>query len=154
MKDPRREYEAALADFSQPHNRWINIPRLTYWGKAAGLTAEDIVADARVAGVKDRDADIRRGWDFVTPKACRRYHRGRRNPSWAKHRTPPSNVQLYVRDMVAAGAGEATSSDLIALSPFAIPSNSREQAAAFLMSLRPRASTMYLWSSAETSLMT
>ena len=71
MKEPRREYEAALADFSQPGKRWNAKGRLTYWGKAAGLTAEEIISDARAAGVTDRDADIRRGWNDAKPKGDR-----------------------------------------------------------------------------------
>ena len=66
MKDPRREYEAALADFSQPGGRWNAKGRLTYWGKAAGMSADEIISDAWAAGVRDRDADIRRGWNDAT----------------------------------------------------------------------------------------
>ena len=116
MKDPRREYEAALADFSQPGNRWTAKGPLTYWGKAAGLTAEEIIADARAAGVCDRDADIRRGWNDAKPKGDRpqgKWHRAARTKP-----KPPPTFPRYVRDMIAAGGGEATSADLIALSPY------------------------------------
>ena len=88
MKDPRREYEAALADFSQPGNRWNAKGRLTYWGKAAGLTADEIVSDARAAGVTDRDADIRRGWNDAKPKGDRPHGDRRRYAPWAKPKPP------------------------------------------------------------------
>ncbi len=68
MKNARREYAAALADFSKPGARWETKGRLTYWGKAAGLTAEEIVEDAHARGVKGRDADIRRGWRDAQPQ--------------------------------------------------------------------------------------
>ena len=71
MKDPRREYEAALGAFATPGNRWTAKGRLTYWGKAAGMSADEIISDARAAGVTDRDADIRRGWNDAKPKGDR-----------------------------------------------------------------------------------
>ena len=135
MKDlPRRKYEAALADFAQPGNRWSAKGRLTYWGRAAGLTAEEIIADARAAGVTDRDADIRRGWNDARPKGDRpqggwRLHAPRAKPK------PPQTYPRYVRDMVAAGGGSATSADLIALSPSAVPEDTGAQTASFLRSL-------------------
>lgn len=117
MKDPRREYEAALADFSQPGGRWSAKGRLTYWGKAAGMSADEIIADARAAGVTDRDADIRRGWADVTPKGDRPQGGWRPKAPRAKQKPPPT-FPRYVRDLVAAGGGEATSADLLALSPY------------------------------------
>ena len=144
MKDPRKEYEAALADFSQPGNRWSAKGRLTYWGRASGLTAEDIVADARAAGVKDRDADIRRGWNDAKPKGDRpqgdwRHYAPRARPK------PPPTFPRYVRDLVAAGGGEATSADLLALSPFAVPKDGRTQTAAFLRSLFDPADVLHVF---------
>ena len=117
MKDPRREYEAALDEFSRPGARWSAKGRLTYWGKAAGLTAEDIIADARAAGVTDRDGDIRRGWNDAKPKGDHpQGDRSRYTPRASPK--PPPTYPRYVRDMVAAGGGEATSADLLALSPY------------------------------------
>ena len=63
MIDPLTKYREALAAFAAPGGRWANKGALTYWGKAAGLSADDLIADARAAGVTDRDADIRRGWE-------------------------------------------------------------------------------------------
>ena len=59
MKDPRREYEAALADFSQPGGRWNAKGRLTYWGKAAGMSADEIISDARAASTTWLEARTR-----------------------------------------------------------------------------------------------
>jgi len=98
MKDPRQEYESALADFSKPGTRWETKGRLTYWGKAAGLTADEIVADARAAGVTDRDADIRRGWNDAHPQGDRPKEEWRR-PMPTKPKAPPS-FPNYVRDLI------------------------------------------------------
>ena len=61
-------YENALSEFSQPGSRFAMLPELTASGKAAGFSAEDIIADARHLGVMDRDADIRRMFDGSTAK--------------------------------------------------------------------------------------
>lgn len=133
MKDPLREYEHALADFSQPGARWNAKGRLTYWGKAAGLTADEIVADARAAGVRDRDADIRRGWNDAKPKGDRPRD-WRRTPRAPKPK-PVATYPNYVRDLIRDGGGEAHARDLIDLSPVPIPADSREQTMLFLRSL-------------------
>ena len=149
MKDPRREYEAALADFSQPGNRWMAKGRLTYWGKAAGLTADEIISDARAAGVTDRNADIRRGWNDAKPKGRCPQGNWRQN-DWRNYapRTKPKPTPMfprYVRDMVTAGDGEATSADLLALSPFVVPKDGRTQTAAFLRSLFDPADVLHVF---------
>ena len=121
MKDARREYEAALADFSQPGERWTAKGRLTYWGKAAGLSAEDIVADARARGVTDRDADIRRGWNDAKPKGDR-FHaadRSRSRPSPADRRRRDERGGL-VRTLIANGRDVDGMEKLAALSPVPI----------------------------------
>ena len=115
MKDARAEYQAALADFAHPGGRWTSKGRLVYWGKAAGLTADDIIADAREAGVTDRDGDIRRGWNDAQPQGD--LPRDVRRPV---ARPKPTTYPRYVRDMIEAGGGEATLADLTAISPTAI----------------------------------
>lgn len=142
MKDPRREYEAALADFSQPGGRWSVKGRLTYWGKAAGLTAEEIISDARAQGVTDRDADIRRGWNDARPKGDR--PREWRRTALATPKPPPTYPR-YVRDLVAAGGGEAGSADLLAMSPLGVPGDGRAQTAAFLRSLFDPADVLHIF---------
>ena len=144
MKDPRREYEAALADFSQPGGRWNAKGRLTYWGKAAGLTAEEIISDARAAGVTDRDADIRRGWNDAKPKGDRPHGDWRRYAPRTKPKLPLT-FPCYVRGMVTAGGGEATSADLLALSPFDVPRDAATQTAAFLRSLFDPADVLHIF---------
>lgn len=143
MKDAKREYEAALADFSQPGNRWMAKGRLTYWGKAAGLTAEQIISDARAAGVADRDADIRRGWSDAKPQGDRPTDRQRFIPR-ARPKPPPT-FPRYVRDLIAAGEREATSADFLAMSPFAAPTDGRAQTAAFLRSLFDPADVLHVF---------
>jgi len=136
MKDPRREYEAALADFSQPGGRWNSKGRLTYWGKAAGLTADEIISDARANGVTDRDADIRRGWNDAKPKGDRPRGEWWHYTPRAKPKPPPT-FPRYVRDMVTAGGGEATSADLLDLSPVSIPKTPGQAAEAYLELWQP-----------------
>ena len=140
MKDPRREYEAALADFSQPGNRNEMQGKLGFWGCAAGLTAEEIIADARAAGVTDRDRYIESGWNKLKPKADawlaaqetwqtrRTAHRPRPLPK----PTPPPTFPYYVRDMVAAGGGAAACADLLDLSPVPVVPTPQLQTRDFL----------------------
>ncbi len=141
MKDPRREYEAALTDFSQPGARWQALCRLTYWGKAAGLTADGIISDARAAGVRDRDADIRRGWNSAKPQG------DRMQGDWRSHapRTKPKPAQTFprlVRDLIGDEA-EAACVDfdaVRALSPYWWPHTANPllaQTAAFLRLFNP-----------------
>ncbi len=144
MKDARREYEAALADFSRPGARWQTKGRLTYWGKAAGLSAEDIVSDARAHGVTDRDADIRRGWTDAKPKGDRPPSEWRGRPTRTKPK-PPSSATRIVRDLVAAGGGEASSADLLALSPLAVPTDAATQTADFLRALFAPADRLHIF---------
>ena len=108
MIDPRAKYESALAAFAAPGARWANKGALTYWGKAAGMTDDEIVADAHAAGVTDRDADIRRGWADARPRGDRPqgFGFGRRAAPLARPRQePPQTFPRFVRDMVAAGGG-------------------------------------------------
>ena len=143
MTDPRAKYEAALAAFAAPGARWANKGALTYWGKAAGLTDDEIVADARAAGVADRDADIRRGWADARPRGDRPKPCGRPNASRA--RPKPQTFPRFVRDMVAAGGGEAASADLRALSPVPVPKGGAAQTAAFLRALYDPADLLFVF---------
>ena len=119
MTDPRAKYQEALAAFIQPGGRWAGKGALTYWGKAAGLSADEIIADARAAGVTDRDADIRRGWNDAKPKgeqprftgggSLRRYVR-------AKPTTPKQPTDR-VRRLIEVGWDIDTPERLRELSP-------------------------------------
>lgn len=126
MKDARREYEAALADFSRPGARWTEKGRLTYWGKAAGLSAEDIVADARAHGVTDRDADIRRGWNDAKPRGDRPATADRSRSRSSPSRPSPADRRRrderggLVRTIIENGRDVDDMEKLAALSPVPI----------------------------------
>ena len=109
-----RQYEAALSEFAQSGNRYALIPTLTARGKAAGLTADDIIADARQAGVCNRDADIRRMYNGSTANTCRRSMAGR----YVKPRKPEKKTYPdEVRNLIAWGQPIFQSADLMAASP-------------------------------------
>lgn len=109
-----RQYRAALSEFAQSGNRYALIPTLTARGKAAGLTADDIIADARQAGVCNRDADIRRMYNGSTANTCRRSMAGR----YAKPRKPEKKTYpAEVRNLIAWGQPIFQSADLMAASP-------------------------------------
>ena len=142
MKDAEQEYRAALADFAQPGERWNAKGRLTYWGKAAGLSADEIIADARAAGVTDRDADIRRGWADVTPKGDRPQGDWRHAPR-ARPKPPPS-YPCYVRDMVAAG-GDVDFDEVEELSSMPILLSGEAQSASFFRWLFDPADVLHVF---------
>ena len=105
MIDPLTKYREALAAFATPGGRWANKGALTYWGKAAGLSADDLIADARAHGVNDRDAEIRNGWNDARPK----FVNGKPTADY----TPRARVQAQPRRKVvwranAPTAGEGT----------------------------------------------
>ncbi len=64
------QYREALARFAIPKHRDEESKNLTYWGAAAGLSAEDIIADAAAAGVVGREYElkIRHGYETAKPK--------------------------------------------------------------------------------------
>lgn len=103
----------------------------------------EIIADAHAAGVRNRDADIRRAWKTAHPQG------DRPQASWtrtlATKPNPPPTFPHYVRDMVASGGNEATSADLLALSPFAVPKDARAQTVAFLRSMFDPADNLYIF---------
>ncbi len=114
------KYEAALEAFAQGGNRYAKIPELTACGKAAGLSAEEIIEDARAHGVTNRDADIRRMFagSKADPHGCRRAFAPRFNSRL--HGVKPPERKTYpdeVRDMIAWGQVVSTSKDLMQLSP-------------------------------------
>lgn len=99
MIDAMTKYREVLAAFATPGGRWANKGALTYWGKAAGLSADDLISDARAAGVTDRDSDIRKGWDDARP----RFVNGKPTADYiprAKAPPPPPQHAHHVRDML------------------------------------------------------
>ena len=117
MIDARAKYEQALAAFAAPGGRWANKGAFTYWGKAAGLSADDLIADARAAGVRDRDADIRKGWNDARPKFMDGKPTADYTPR-AKPQPPPPPHAHHVRDMLAGlDAASGTADWVRELSP-------------------------------------
>lgn len=116
-------YREALATFRKGAT-WDGLKALTFWAAAAGMSADDVITDARAQGVTSRDADIRRGvatarakvdaWHAVRGGGAAR-HVCRRKPT-AKPKPSPSRA---VEDCIAAGRrGLCTSSAaLMSLSP-------------------------------------
>ena len=118
MVDARRKYEDALAAFAQAGARWANKGALTYWGKASGLSADEIIADAHSAGVVNRDADIRRGWNDATPRGDSRHIIGALS---RRHTLPtPKPATDRVRHLIEAGMDITTTEALHELSPVGI----------------------------------
>ena len=118
MVDARRKYEEALAAFAQAGARWANKGALTYWGKATGLSADEIIADAHSVGVVNRDADIRRGWNDATPRGDFRHII---KASFRRHVLPaPKPATDRVRRLIKAGADITTTEALCELSPVEI----------------------------------
>ncbi len=116
MVDALTKYRLALSAFTQPGGRWNNKGALTYWGKAAGLSADDIISDARAAGVHDRDGDIRKGWADAEPK----FINGTANANFTPRAAKPK-LQTFphrVRSIIHAGRDVTTLDGLAAMSAY------------------------------------
>ena len=117
-------YHNALAAFRRGAT-WDGLKDLTFWAVAAGLSADDVITDARAQGVTDRDADIRRGMETARPKvdAWNAAHADGRTARSAYYRPKPKppkpKPSRAVEDCVEAGRrGLCTSSAAVmALSP-------------------------------------
>ena len=116
-------YRAALATF-QPGATWDGLKSLTFWAVAAGLSADDVITDARAQGVTGRDADIRRGIETARRKvdAWNAAHADRRTARTAyrpKQKPTPPKPSRAVEDCVEAGRRGlcTTSGALMSLSP-------------------------------------
>lgn len=112
-------YHTALAAFRRGAT-WAALeaqrgrPTFVFWGKSAGMSADEIIADAHANGVANRDSDIRRCWNTAHPQGDQPQRDRRRYAPWAKPK--PSRA---VEDCVEAGRrGLCTSSvALMSLSP-------------------------------------
>ena len=116
-------YHNALAAFRRGAT-WDGLKDLTFWAVAAGLSADDVITDARAQGVTDRDADIRRGMETARPKvdawnAAHADGRTARSAYRPKPKPPKPKPSRAVEDCVEAGRrGLCTSSAAVmALSP-------------------------------------
>lgn len=114
-------YQTALAEFAQHGRRYAALPMLTAYGKAAGLTADEIIADAHGVGVFGRDADIRRLFDGSTATP-----RGAGRPASLRRftRLPPAKPKPdykpdpdFVRYLIAWGKEAGTAEALMDVSP-------------------------------------
>ena len=124
MHDSFQKYKDGLECFAMPGNRWSALqarrgaPSFVFWGKAAGLFAEDIIEDAHAVGVTNRDSDIRRSWEMAHPKGdAPRYNFLRYKPRCVKPQ--PREFPNYVHDCIDRGkaAGVDSSKALRHLSP-------------------------------------
>lgn len=137
MKNPVEEYEAAKRRFIQG-NRYAVEPELARWGRAAGMTAEEIVADVRGNDPRgEHAAGIRRMWDCTTfrPRDEQSPYAYRPRTSYAP-RLIPHPVPDFVRCLISDGGGEADFDALRALSPVPVAGMTPQtQTAAFLAAL-------------------
>lgn len=116
-------YRNALAAFRRGAT-WDGLKALTFWAVAAGLSADEVITDARAQGVTDRRADILRGMETARPKvdawnAAHMNGRTARSAYRPKPKPAKPKPSRAVEDCVEAGRrGLCTSSAaLMALSP-------------------------------------
>lgn len=128
----KQQYQDVLRQFAQEGNRFAMIPRLTAFGKAAGLSAEEIIEDARALGVKDRDADIRRMWMGARVERAETFAGARTWPVKGPVKRVLRRYAPFVDELVAQSK-EAPHGVLMALSPVDVQSLSPQGAAKALL---------------------
>ncbi len=124
MTDPRAKFEAALDVFATPGNRWGGTSALTYWAAACGMDAEAVIDAAHGAGVRSRDADIRRGMVSATARVtanAARFTGGNSVRCFRRHTPKPPQPTDRVRRLIEAGQNVSTMDALRELSPVPIP---------------------------------
>ena len=116
---PTERYHTALEEFARHGMRYATLPTLTACGKAAGLTAEDIIADAHECGVSNRDADIRRLFNGskATPRGTSRPAPLRRFAYLPPAKPAPTPDPDFVRYKIAWGREAGSSGALMDASP-------------------------------------
>lgn len=141
----RSRFDAALAEFERPGNRYNAVGRVVYWGKASGLSSDDLVENAHARGVTNRDADIRRlyeksaggregGWGRFT-RTTTTPHLSKEERAERRRALLPKSERDFV-PVTLRGLGEGvTSADLRAMSPTPIPRMAGEQSALHLHAL-------------------
>lgn len=137
MKNPLEKYQAVKMLFIHG-NRYATEPELARWGRAAGLTADEILADVRENDPSgEHDAGIRRMWDGTTfrPSDERSPYSYRPRTSYAP-RMARHTLPGYVRDLIHDGGGEADFDALRAISPIPVAGMTPQtQTAAYLVAL-------------------
>lgn len=129
MTDPRTKFEAALALFAQPGNRWGGASPLTFWAAVCGMTANEVIEAAHGVGVCSRDADIRRGMVTAAQKVAMNAARftgggSVRRVIRPKPKPPPCPGDTrHVRTLIAAGQDVDTPDKLRTLSPVQFPAS-------------------------------
>ena len=135
MTDPRTKFEAALALFAQPGNRWGGASPLTFWAAVCGMTADEVIEAAHGVGVCSRDADIRRGMGTAAAKVAANAAKfGNRSSGGSVRRyvrtkpTAPKQPTDRVRRLIELGKDVATMEALRELSPAEIVPGTTETA--------------------------
>ena len=144
-----RRYKERLADFARPGHGFeatgatASSPSLGWLGKAAGLTAEEIVEDAHALGRKDHDGDIRRSWETATlpPDLLGDGYQGGRRPRPMAETKADTRHPGFVPRMIREGGGEADFDAIRSRSPYWYPRTANAllaQAAALFRLFHPK----------------
>lgn len=108
----RSRYNDALSKFAVRHQRvyMLTKGKMVSYGKGAGMSADEIIADAHAVGVENRDEFIRSLWDSSTmrpdddsPDA--EISKQPRKPRKAEPRKHPLHVRNMIGDVDAARNG-------------------------------------------------
>lgn len=129
-KKQSKWFEDCLGRLAQGGS-WEGLGPFTWCCAALGIDPENAVADARAAGVKDRESDIRRGIRTARERGA---GSGRGTVKTRPREEPPPDYErLTVRRYIEAGR-DATENDLLGLSPYE-PTGTARDAVAWLRRL-------------------
>lgn len=144
-----RRYRDGLMKFAVPGNRFYMLTKggvggvpFVNWGRAAGLDADSIIADAHDVGVTDRDGSIRSAWETCTMRPDDGTAAATPRPR-KKVRTQGAGAraEFTVRTLVGEEdvASMGCSDWLLDLSPVDVRSmTAREQTVAFVRAVIPK----------------
>ncbi|MBR3220687.1 MAG: hypothetical protein IKF72_00515 [Kiritimatiellae bacterium] len=145
-RTPKQEawYQSCLAAFAQRHNRYNAVTALTWCAVCLGIPAEQVIEDARAAGVSEHDSDIRRGMVSAIAKVGSRPATGHKPRRREERQTFPG----YVRGLIRDGGGAADFDALRDLSPMPVAGMSPQmQTAAFLAALYKPTDLLHVFAS-------
>lgn len=135
MTDPRAKFNAALAEYATPGNRWSGSRQLTYWAAACDMDADEVIEAAHGVGVTAHDADIRRGMVTAAAKVTANAAKYGNTSSGGSVRryvrtkpTTPKQPTDRVRRLIELGKDVATMEVLRELSPAEIIPGTSETA--------------------------